>query len=1784
YKEPPIPPPGVEQQEPTEVTKDTELPSKEHIQPPSVQVQAQEKEEPIEKPFVIIPKAKANLPYPSRLAKEKIREKDDILAAKFMEIFRDLHFELSFADALVHMPKFPSMFKKPIPTTSNNPESDKSPIEKPKNSFNMGYEHFSTNLVTNDVAKSSTKNLVPIPRECEFDNLDEFSGPFIPIHIVEEERIRREHAEYINRMEMLFTINPHPHPSTYANTNVEFLSSLPIPIQNSDSQQEEIDVVTETDDVLPPSVENDNSDEEIDAVDEFTFVRNTLVKFECIDARVKFYVSNDEFDDYSYFMFAKVFSLLSAESEDTIFDLEPQGIWVVHIHPTSVNSSTKTFQHPFLVFLEKVETTKVFLRDTTITSPYSILLFGGSMNIQHQTGLVIIDGWLKMAAPAQTALDVGMSKTDRISDRTGKPDRIDRIGPNVFRSGPRSMLFITFGLRFGRSGLTKNPAIMPCRTGPFRYGPRSGILDQFGHWSGPVFAGSQTSSLGTGKEYQSTRITHYSGQKPATNPRDTDATPRVNIQDFCEEYYEDILPIIMDKVRRDKRKEVHTRLDFGESFREKTREDSHHSSARARTTKPERLKVRDRLRYGDRHVLDRLGHRRQSAFDRLSETYSSSTTKSRPRGTDFRDHPQGRSRPHRLDTSNEDCQEDRKRHCGVGESYDDSYSHSYRGENRSRHMKRRRDNESPLSSVSKSDSSDGRYRKSRSKRHKSTDEDDLTRPWMCKEKDPFTHRIRNFESSRRTRMPNNVKTYDGTGDPEDHVKIFQAAARVERWAMPTWCHMFNSTLIGAARVWFDELPLESVDSYKDLKAVFLAYFMQQKKYVKDPVEIHNIKQKDRETIEDFMERFKVETGRMKGAPECMRISGFMHGVNNPELTKRLNEHVPKTMEEMMITTTAFIRGEAAAASIKKGHTSWKAHDQSKRQTSKKGPTFESPPPMVTPVEKRSSNKFCDFHNDKGHSTDGCMQLKKQIEELIKFPPLTASSGVEGPLVIEAEMGGHMIHRMYVEGGSSMEILYEHCFNRLRPEIKNQMVPTTTSLTGFSGETIWPLGQLKLLVTIGDADHSTRAWMNSMIVRSLSPYNGIIGRPGIREIQAVPSTTHGMLKFPVEGGIVTIRSTILIPAECTSVVTSSAVSKEEGIRPENFKVALNPDFPDQEVAIGGTLSEKGRTELCSILKKNLDIFAWQPSDMTGVPRSVAEHRLNIREGYSPVQQKKRGHAPERAKAIQAEVQKLVEAGIMREDCYPLPEIDWKVESLCGYPFKCFLDAYKGYHQIQLAEPDEEKTTFHTRQGVYCYTKMPFGLKNADATYQRLVDKAFDSQIGRNIEVYVDDLVVKSHTESKMLRDIDETFRTLRKINMKLNPKKSPKSKEELIIYLSATYRAISAVLMTERGATQTPIYFISRTLQVPKLNYNPMEKLVLSLVFAAKRLRRTTAKMKCHARRTQYHVPTKNVSQRQILADFLTEMPNENPPAAPVAETQQEPWTLFTDGSSCVDGSGAGLILTNLKGIEFTYALRFQFAAFNNEAEYEALIADLRIAAQMGVQSVHVNLVANQVLGTYVAKEENMIKYLDKVKSLVLVEILKEKSIKEKEVTTVVEEDGPTWMTPIVEYLKEWTLFSDRKETRKLRIKARQYELLEGILYMRSFLTPWLRCVGPLQNDVNALRFEAKAKFKMTKYYNARVRDVTFRPDDFVYRSNGASHAVAEGKLGPKWEGPYEVTEALRDGAYKLRSMDGTILSRTWNMPILKDVTFESRLAHGFQLQLGLSNKVIHVFLYFYLRI
>ncbi|GKC16620.1 reverse transcriptase domain-containing protein [Tanacetum coccineum] len=235
-----------------------------------------------------------------------------------------------------------------------------------------------------------------------------------------------------------------------------------------------------------------------------------------------------------------------------------------------------------------------------------------------------------------------------------------------------------------------------------------------------------------------------------------------------------------------------------------------------------------------------------------------------------------------------------------------------------------RQDQRQLSSDSSSLDGGGHW-KSRSKKKKSSrEEDDLSQPWVCEEIDPFTPRIRFFDFP-KTRMPSHIKTYNGSEDPEDHLKIFQAAAKTKRGDMPTWCHMFNSTLTGNARVWFDDLPIESIDIYDDLKKAFLENYLQQNKCIKDPIELHNIKRRDGESIEDFVRRYELESRDVKGAPECMWISGFMHGITNPKLIKRLHDKIPKTIDEMMRVTTSFLRGEVAASNHerKKSFPPWK---------------------------------------------------------------------------------------------------------------------------------------------------------------------------------------------------------------------------------------------------------------------------------------------------------------------------------------------------------------------------------------------------------------------------------------------------------------------------------------------------------------------------------------------------------------------------------------------------------------------------------------------------------------------------------------------------------------------------------------------------------------------------------------------------------------------------------------------------------------------------------------------
>ncbi|XP_022040201.1 uncharacterized protein LOC110942744 [Helianthus annuus] len=379
------------------------------------------------------------------------------------------------------------------------------------------------------------------------------------------------------------------------------------------------------------------------------------------------------------------------------------------------------------------------------------------------------------------------------------------------------------------------------------------------------------------------------------------------------------------------------------------------------------------------------------------------------------------------------------------------------------------------------------------------------------------------------------------------------------------------------------------------------------------------------------------------------------------------------------------------------------------------------------------------------------------------------------------------------------------------------------------------------------------------------------------------------------------------------------------------------------------------------------------------------------------------------------------------------------------------------------------------------------------------------------------------------EVEAAFKQMKEYLIQLPTLTVPKEKEPLILYLSAAEVAVGTVLMVERENIQTPIYYISKMLTGPETRYSMIEKLVLALVHASRRLRRYFSGHVITVL-TNYHLgqilskpdiagrlakwaielggynifyKPRPAIKGQVLADFATEVPIDK---VQECEAIQNPtpvfddrvWTLHTDGASNDDGAGAGLRLVSPDNHELTYAIRLDFQSTNNEAEYEAFLAGLRLALKMGAKNLEANvnskLVAEQVNGRYDTKGEAMALYLEQERMLinqfqtfkvnhinrsenkhadalsklaatsfkhlakeVRIEVLSNPSIHLKQVS-VIEMGNPSWMSPIILYLQHGKLPEGKAEARKIQHKAINYEMADGVLYRESFMGPLLRCV------------------------------------------------------------------------------------------------------------------------------
>uniref|UniRef100_A0A2N9J4N8 Uncharacterized protein n=1 Tax=Fagus sylvatica TaxID=28930 RepID=A0A2N9J4N8_FAGSY len=299
-----------------------------------------------------------------------------------------------------------------------------------------------------------------------------------------------------------------------------------------------------------------------------------------------------------------------------------------------------------------------------------------------------------------------------------------------------------------------------------------------------------------------------------------------------------------------------------------------------------------------------------------------------------------------------------------------------------------------------------------------------------------------------------------------------------------------------------------------------------------------------------------------------------------------------------------------------------------------------------------------------------------------------------------------------------------------------------------------------------------------------------------------------------------NETVILPAYHVTVETDSGSSSSDD-EPDEAPHAiedggqatvdelkeLNLGTVDEPrpIFISALLTPAEEKEYLELLTEYKDVFAWTYKEMPGLDPRVAVHRLAIKQEARPVKQAQRRFRPELLPQIEAEVNKLEQAGFIRKvqfpkwianivpvrkkngqirvcvdfrdlnracpkDDFPLPNTELMVDSTIGHEALSFMDGSSGYNQIRMAPEDEELTAFRTPKGIYCYKVMPFGLKNAGATYQRAMQKIFDDILHKIVQCYVDDLVVKTRKREEHIRDLRIVFNRLRKYQLKMNPLK------------------------------------------------------------------------------------------------------------------------------------------------------------------------------------------------------------------------------------------------------------------------------------------------------------------------------------------------------------------------------------------------------------------------------
>ncbi|GKC67371.1 reverse transcriptase domain-containing protein [Tanacetum coccineum] len=731
-------------------------------------------------------------------------------------------------------------------------------------------------------------------------------------------------------------------------------------------------------------------------------------------------------------------------------------------------------------------------------------------------------------------------------------------------------------------------------------------------------------------------------------------------------------------------------------------------------------------------------------------------------------------------------------------------------------------------------------------------------------------------------MPSYIGSYDGKGDPDNFLHIFEGSIGMQKWLMPVAYHMLTYALKYSARIWWNSQKTGSILNYKDLKAKFRSHFSQQNKFTKTHLAVHNIEQREGESTQAFITRYTNDTLHILGLHEEQRIFGFVHGLRTQSLVEHLSTDLPSTYKGLM--EKAYTWGNNIRQKDRGRFSPYNGQNhkllsnlvKSHREilaTKKVAKTFEQPLRLPGANWSKDKTRYCHFHEDYGHEINQCRELKQQIEEEVKSGKLAhLVKGVKGVKEKkEKTTGTSSEERKKEEKKAILDKVYVLMINRKNRNVKKRPAnhgeigeitfPPLLNVSSadpiiikvyISGRQVnrvyldrgslcesWPLGEIPLEITIGEGPIVVRKTLTFVIVKSDSPHNLLLGRTAMQQMGIVVSTVHGAIKFHTPRGIGTIFSEYNSqkPKEEEGGSTNKYQDNEEIILScidTEERVVVNDKYPEQKIMIGRQLPTRIKIRLRNLLKKYIDVFAWTSTHITEVPRVLmigmetfnTELRINVFNHVEPTKQKKRSLAPERNEVIHSQV--------------PLKE-------------------------------RRKDTPFH---------------ENSEKLYE-WKDGSMDERSRR--------ILLKNERILSVITNDSHT-------NKGRNSNNVPR-----------------------------------------KLRRNQKSDRI--------------AKWAIELGEHEIEYRGRNSIKGQILVDFLAEtLLPENREAKNEEVKRKEPepenaWKLFTNRASSSGGSGAGLMVVSPEGKEYTYAMRFAFETTNNEAEYEALLAGLRIAKEMEIREL-----------------------------------------------------------------------------------------------------------------------------------------------------------------------------------------------------------------------------------------